>query len=98
MKQINGLLDIGDEYFSLDFKNSWSKISHSFEKDLTKIREETDQHNMTEFLFKIINVKDYIMTEIFKSMIYKKCLLFKDLNIIEIGYVHSEKKAITQQI
>ena len=33
-----------------------------------------------------------------KSFLYRKCLLWKDLNIINEGYVHSEKKDTTKLI
>ena len=31
-------------------------------------------------------------------MIYRKCVLWKDLNIINEGFVHAEKKKITKMI
>lgn len=45
-----------------------------------------------------MNVKDKIVKEFLKSLIYRKCLLWKDLNITSSGYVHFEKKKITKSI
>lgn len=49
-------------------------------------------------MFKIINLKDKITKDFIKSVIYRKCLLWKDMNIVEDGFVHVEKKKITKSI
>lgn len=38
------------------------------------------------------------MKDFMRSLLYRKCLLWKDLNIINEGYVHAEKKSITKSI
>jgi hypothetical protein len=35
-----------------------------------------------------MNMKDKIIKDFMKSLIYRKCLLWKDLNINNTGYVH----------
>lgn len=49
-------------------------------------------------MFKMINLKDKITKDFIKSVIYRKCLLWKDMNIVEQGFVHAEKKKITKNI
>jgi hypothetical protein len=51
-----------------------------------------------EFLFRINNIKDFLVMNFMKSFLYRKCLLWKDLNIINEGHVHSEKKETTKMI
>ena len=74
------------------------KIKNAFEKDLAEEKEHLDQNKLIDLMFKIINAKDYLMASFFKSFLYRKCLLWKDLNIIEHGFVHSEKKAVNRLI
>lgn len=57
-----------------------------------------DQKNIVEFLFKVINVKDYLITNFMKSLFYRKLVIWKDLNLGEEGYIHSEKKALLKMI
>ena len=54
--------------------------------------------SIPELMFKLMNMKDKIIKEFLKSVIYRKCLLWKDLNIVSTGFVHHEKKEITKQI
>lgn len=50
-------------------------------------------------MFKIINFKDKMYKEFIKSIVYRKLVLCKDLNIDENGkYVHAEKKKINKMI
>lgn len=43
-------------------------------------------------------MRDALLREFLCSLIYRKCLLWKDLNIASEGYVHAEKKKITKAI
>lgn len=45
-----------------------------------------------------MNMKEKLMKEFLKSVVYRKCLLWKDLNIVNEGFVHCEKKKITKSI
>jgi hypothetical protein len=45
-----------------------------------------------------MNMKEKIIKEFIKSLLYRKCLLWKDLNIVNEGFVHGEKKKITKLI
>ena len=45
-----------------------------------------------------MNIKDKILKEFMQSLIYRKCLLWKDLNIVNSGFVHHEKKKLTKLI
>jgi hypothetical protein len=49
-------------------------------------------------MFKIINFKDKLYKEFIKSIVYRKLILCKDLNIEEGNYVHAEKKKINKMI
>lgn len=46
LKDINDMLDVGENYFTIDFKNSWTKIRNTFEKEFTAAREQVDQKNV----------------------------------------------------
>jgi hypothetical protein len=92
------LLDVGQSYFTLDFKNNWTKIKNSFEKEFNNIREQVDQKNLVEFLFKVFNVKDYLIANFMRSILYRKLILWKDLNLSDSGFIHSEKKALVSLI
>lgn len=92
------MLDVGQSYFTLDFKNNWTKIKNSFEKEFSTAREQLDQKNLVEFLFKVFNVKDYLVANFMRSILYRKLILWKDLNLSESGFIHSEKKALVSLI
>lgn len=69
-----------------------------YEKILLTEKEHSEKSNPIEFLFKLMNMKDKILKEFMKSLVYRKCLLWKDLNISGTGYVHHEKKNLTKLI
>jgi hypothetical protein len=45
-------------------------------------RESVDKGNIVELVFKAMNLKEKLMKEFIRSLIYRKCLLWKDLNIV----------------
>ena len=92
------LINVGDKYFTLDSKNSWNKTRNEVEQGLQEQREKTDKNSIIEYLFKIMNMRDQLTKEFIKSILYRKCLLWKDMNIAQDGFVHAEKKKITKSI
>lgn len=46
----------------------------------------------------MMNIKEKLFREFLRSIIYRKLLLCKDINIEEEGYVHSEKKSLNKLI
>ena len=90
------LLNIGEHYFSLEIKESWTKLRNEYERLIVAEKERGEKVNITELLFKLMNMKDKMLKEFMKSLIYRKCLLWKDLNIVSDGYVHHEKKKLTK--
>ncbi len=57
-----------------------------------------DKGNVVELAFKVMNLKEKLMKEFMRSLLYRKCLLWKDLNIVNEGFVHAEKKRTTKSI
>jgi len=75
-------------------------LRNEFERLLQIEREQVDKSksNIVELMFKVVNMKDKLMKDFLRSLIYRKCLLWKDLNIVNQGFVHSEKKKITKMM
>lgn len=83
------MLSAAEVYFTLDIKTSWTKLRNEFEKKLQAEREQIDKNNIVEFMFKVVNMKEKLTKEFIRSLIYRKCLLWKDLNIVNEGFVHT---------
>lgn len=45
-----------------------------------------------------MNVKDYFFANFMKSLLYRQCLLWKDLNIDQSGFIHEQKMNVLQLI
>lgn len=98
LNEMGEMFTAGDKYFTLDSKTTWAKIRNQLEKDLQENREKTDKNSIIEFMFRIMNMRDQLTKDFIKSMLYRKCLLWKDMNITYDGFVHAEKKKITKSI
>lgn len=49
-------------------------------------------------VYKLLNIKDNILCQILRIMIYKKNVLWRDLNIKFDDYIHGEVKSILNKI
>jgi hypothetical protein len=88
LNEMTELLNAGEHYFSLDIRTSWTKLRNQYEREILAERERGEKVNIAELLFKVMNMKDKIVKEFLKSLIYRKCLLWKDLSILSTGFVH----------
>lgn len=98
LNDVNEAFGVAEGYFTLESKSSWAKVRLEFEKNVAAERESVDKGNIVELVFKAMNLKEKLMKEFIRSLIYRKCLLWKDLNIVSEGFVHAEKKRTTKSI
>ncbi len=79
-------------------KRNWNKVKNENEKLLQAKRDKTDTNSLVEFVFSVNNSRDSLLKGFLRSLIYRKVLLFKDINLSDGKFIHREKERINKLI
>lgn len=72
---------------------SWEKLETELDKNLTSLKEESETaEKIYGAINKITAAKDQLLIQFFKLMLYKKNILWRDLNAPYDDYIHGEIK------
>lgn len=73
-----------------DEKARWKAESNKIQQNLTLIISQTEQVGKMGTLIKLMDIKDQFQTQLFSSLLYRKIIMWKDLDIKAENY-ESEK-------
>ncbi|KAL4426479.1 hypothetical protein ABPG74_004485 [Tetrahymena malaccensis] len=78
---------------------SWEKMQFSIENEIESVRNSLNQStNYFEVVFRMINIKDGLVSQIIRSLLYRKLVLWRDMNMTMDEYVHAQIKYIIDWI
>jgi hypothetical protein len=94
---MKALLEVVKDNFVVSHKNksseNWEKAEKELEKNLNSLRDESES---SEKIYAAVNrisaAKDNFLIQVFKLMLYKKNILWRDLNAPYDDYIHGEIK------
>lgn len=91
---------IGNSFNLPILDTSWKIIQNTFENECTAALKLSDEENANqiEIIAKLMNLKDNMMKQITHALIYRKILLFKDLNINSADFVEAKVADIMGQM
>ncbi|CAG9311364.1 unnamed protein product [Blepharisma stoltei] len=80
---------------------TWDLVLQSVSTEISKLNAASvsqNQEGVHEILCELYDLKENLTSQIFKSMMHRKIVLWMDLNILETGYVKGEILDIVQNI
>lgn len=95
--EFKGLFEVVKENFAVSLKSksgeTWQKIEKELEKNFSQLRDQSESaQKIYAAVNKIITAKDQFLTQFFKLMLYKKNILWRDLNAPYDDYIHGNIK------
>lgn len=80
-----------------DIETSWTIIQNIFENECTRVLKASEDENTNplELVIKLMNMKDNLVKQVFSALLYRKILIWKDLNIQSEDFVDDKVVTIT---
>jgi hypothetical protein len=98
------LLEKGSSWFSLGKKErkkdqEWEKLRHEVEKHIGLLKNQAKEaSSVVEITLKVLNARDFVFKQFLRSLLYRKSVLWLDLNVPMEAYVHGQIKAILNDV
>ncbi|KAM3131240.1 hypothetical protein pb186bvf_016698 [Paramecium bursaria] len=84
---------------SLKTESIWERILYSKDKYIGGLKDGlTQDQNYIELVFKMLNYRDNLITQIIKSVLHRKLILWKDMGISNEPFVHAQLKNLLSTI
>lgn len=103
MKTIKYLMHLPMKYFKNrgdDIEISWNMVQNTLENECTQALKAAEDENVNplEIISKLMNMKDGLIKQVTNALLYRKILLWKDLNIQSEDFVDSKVVEINNQM